>query len=765
MNTTNESKSLTTKEKEHVILQPEVISSGNLISLQTTEDEIDLKEIMSILKRRSLGILAIASIIMAGGSYYLLTAEKIYQGSFEILVEPVSGEKNNLLGTALGSTQLDQSGLDYDSQIKVLKSPELLSQILPNIQSQYPELTYDLFIKNLAIGRSEKTKVLQITYKSPDRAEIDLVLNTLSKFYLKYSLEKRKTKLNQGLRFIDEQLPEIVANVDKLQRELQVFRQRYKFVNPEDQSSKLVEQIQSLETQRIAIEQRLAVARTSYATLLTAEGQQAALNQTQSGPQSPYNILFIQLKQVEAQLAGELARFQGDNPYITTLEEKRQNILPLIEKEKERYIGLKMAEVANTILLLESENREITRAQEQSKARFDLLPRLARQNTDLQRKLQLASESLNRFLEAREKLAIEVAQTEIPWELVQAPITPESAVFPKISQSLLIGLIGSLSISVVIAFFLEKLDNSYHDAINMEEKTKLPLLGTLPRMKNVSIGYQDRHNSDQSQNKPAKANPLEIPLPFFSRKKTKKGYGYGYGYGYYGEGQFWQPLQVLYANIQLLNSDEIVKSVAITSALKGEGKSTLSLHLAQMAASVGKRVLLVDTDLRLPQVHKRLNLPNLVGLSNVITSNLTPDEVMQKLPDLGTLSVITSGTQPPDPMRLISSEKMKQMMAYFREKFDLVIYDTPPVMGIVDSRLVASQTDGLILVVKMHKTDRSIIKQAQDSLRQSSINVLGVVANQYNKTIHQYHDYYYGYGVRGKDKEAGSVESVINSLP
>ena len=131
-----------------------------------------------------------------------------------------------------------------------------------------------------------------------------------------------------------------------------------------------------------------------------------------------------------------------------------------------------MAEVANTILLLESENREITRAQEQSKARFDLFPRLARQNTDLQRKLQLASESLNRFLEAREKLAIEVAQTEIPWELVQAPITPESAVFPKIYESLLIGLLGSLSISVVIAFFLEKLDNSYHDAINMEERTK-----------------------------------------------------------------------------------------------------------------------------------------------------------------------------------------------------------------------------------------------------------------------------------------------------
>lgn len=735
MNTTNESKSLITREKENIVLQPEVISSGNLISLQATEDEIDLKEIMSVLKRRALGIFTIASVIMAGGVYYLFTAEKIYEGSFEILVEPVSSDSNagrlNSLAATLGVGQINQSGLDYDTQIKVLKSPELLNQILPKIQSQYPDLTYDLFIKNLLIEQSKGTKVLEITYKSPDRAEIDLVLNTLSKFYLEYSLEKRKTKLNQGLKFADEQVAKTRANLDRLQRELQAFTQRYKFVSPEDQAGKLVEQFQTLETQRIAVEQKLAVARTSYATLLTPEGQKALLNQAEI-----YSTLVSKFREIEVQLSGEIVRFQGDSPSIRTLEERRQNILPIIEKEQNRYIGLKMAEVANTILLLESESREITKAQEQSKARFDMLPVLARQNADLQRKLQLAGESLKRFLASRENLAIEIAQTEIPWEILQPPTIPESPDFPKIPQGLLIALVGSLFTSFAAAFILENLDNSYHDAINMQERIKLPLLGTLPKMKNLGISHQSRYDLDQNQNKLAQPVGLDIPIPFFSLKNGKK--GYGYGSGYYGEDHFWQSLQTLYANIQLLNPDEIVKSVAITSALKGEGKSTLALHLAQMAASVGRRVLLVDTDFRLPQIHSRLNLPNLVGLSNVLTSNLSPDEVMQQLPELHTLSVITSGSQPPDPMRLISSEKMKQMMAYFREKFDLVIYDTPPVMGVVDSRLVASQTDGLILVVKMHQTDRSMIKQAMDAIRHSSVNILGVVANQYNKSVSQY---------------------------
>jgi capsular exopolysaccharide synthesis family protein len=116
--------------------------------------------------------------------------------------------------------------------------------------------------------------------------------------------------------------------------------------------------------------------------------------------------------------------------------------------------------------------------------------------------------------------------------------------------------------------------------------------------------------------------------------------------------------------------------------------------------------------------------------------------LIQQLPDMNLLSVITAGPPPPDPGRLLSSDKMKQLIEYFNENFDLVIYDAPPMMGLVDARLLAPQTDGMLLVVRIDKTDKSALMQLQDSLRNSPINVLGVVANGDNQKATSYNYYY-----------------------
>jgi polysaccharide biosynthesis transport protein len=157
---------------------------------------------------------------------------------------------------------------------------------------------------------------------------------------------------------------------------------------------------------------------------------------------------------------------------------------------------------------------------------------------------------------------------------------------------------------------------------------------------------------------------------------------------------------------------------------------------------MGKRVLLVDADLRRPQIHNRAELNNLWGLTSLISSDMPVESVIQQLPSMDNLSVITSGLIPPDPARLLSSDKMKRLMAEFQENFDLVIYDAPPLVGLVDVRLLAPHTDGIVLVVRLDKTDKLGITQAQDSLKISPINVLGVVVNG-DKTQFKGYNYYY----------------------
>jgi capsular exopolysaccharide synthesis family protein len=210
---------------------------------------------------------------------------------------------------------------------------------------------------------------------------------------------------------------------------------------------------------------------------------------------------------------------------------------------------------------------------------------------------------------------------------------------------------------------------------------------------------------------------------------------------YYGQGEFWESLQFLYSNIQLLSSDRPIGSLVISSSMPGDGKSTVAFHLAVVASAMGKKVLLVDADLRLPQIHKLSKLNNLWGLSNLISSNTDVEQVIKKMPTIHNLSVITSGTIPPDPARLLSSDKMKQLMEHFHQNFDLVIYDVPPIRGLVDARLIAPHTDGVMLIVRMDKTDKSALAQVQESLRIYPINLLGIIVNGDKSHFSQYGSY------------------------
>jgi capsular exopolysaccharide synthesis family protein len=158
---------------------------------------------------------------------------------------------------------------------------------------------------------------------------------------------------------------------------------------------------------------------------------------------------------------------------------------------------------------------------------------------------------------------------------------------------------------------------------------------------------------------------------------------------------------------------------------------------------MGRRVLLVDADLRRPQMHTKLGLSNELGLSNVISTNLPVLDAIQRSPSTDDLFVLTSGQSPPDPIKLLSSKKMQNLMHQLRQEFDLVIYDTPPLVGFADGSLLGTYTNGIMLVVRMDKTDISAVKQALDGLKLSRATILGMVSNCSRKYNTSAYNYYY----------------------
>lgn len=204
-----------------------------------------------------------------------------------------------------------------------------------------------------------------------------------------------------------------------------------------------------------------------------------------------------------------------------------------------------------------------------------------------------------------------------------------------------------------------------------------------------------------------------------------------------------EQFRTIRTNIQFSMVDENIKTLVITSARPSVGKSTISANLAVTFAMQGKKVLIVDADMRKPTVHKTFHLPNRDGLTTLLTErDIEIKDIAHRLDTEG-LYVITSGAIPPNPSELLASNRMNQLMAKFEEVFDLIIFDMPPVFAVTDAQVMASKVDGTIFVIKKDGADKEMITKSKELLDKVKANVIGVVFNRVELKGDNYY-YYYG---------------------
>lgn len=724
---------------------------------EAPQEDLNLRQLLTVVRRRGWIIAGIAIATTSALAFWTLSQTPKYEGKFQLLVEPVTEEGNlNRLTQVNGvnSNATPGSGLDYDTQIQVLRSANLMAPIVEEIDNKYKDISYDSLINSgqLVINRLEQTKILEVRYRDTDPDKVKFVLHQVARGYLRYSLQARQTNLRQGISFVDSQLPQLRDRVDKLQGQLQGFRQFNNILDPESQGQQLANRVSAIDQQQLDTQVKLREARSLYTTLSSQLGSSPneAISTTMLSEAPRYQQLLNQLQEVEAKIAKESARFTEDSPTIQALREQQRNIIPLLQQESQKVLGTtleasgvkqdspstirlemtkQLVDATNQIQVLQVRQNAIAQAERSLNQQVKQLPVIARQYTDFQRELNVATESLNRFLAVRENLEIEAAQKALPWQIILKPKKPEDPVSPNTERNILLGGIIGLLLGTATAFLVERLDNVFHSPDELKDQSKLPLLGIIPYHKQLK---QITPVATLAERMPSQESP--------TNKKNR------HTPQWYKASPFLEAFRSLHTNIRFLGSDTPIHSIVISSGTPGDGKSTVAVHLAQAAAAMGQRVLLVDADLRRPQVHHILGLNNQDGLSNVIATGLTAKQAIQRLPMWDHLYVLTAGQQPPDPTRLLSSKKMQYLMEQFHAVFDLVIYDTPPVLGLADGKILAPQTDGVIVVVGLGRTDRSILMQALDSLKLASTSILGVVANGvkgYTTSSYYHYQHYY----------------------
>jgi capsular exopolysaccharide synthesis family protein len=336
-------------------------------------------------------------------------------------------------------------------------------------------------------------------------------------------------------------------------------------------------------------------------------------------------------------------------------------------------------------------------------------------------------------------LKLDAAQQEVPWQLINPPAlsrTETGILVPvesnSIKRPLMIAVILSWLLGIGVGFLIEILHTVFHTPEEIKGATKLPILGVIPFAKKL-------------QKLPKKLNQVAIVAQVANLPPGKDQLilaGNDNQAERYNTSPFTEAFRSLYTNIRLLSAQKPIYSLAISSAVPADGKTTVAVYLAQTAAAIGQRVLLVDADLRFPQLHSRLGLANVQGLSEVIATDLDLNDAIQQSSPYDNLFVLTAGRILSDPIKLLSSDRMQYLMEQFQARFDLVIYDSPPLLDLGDGNLLAANADGTLLVVGLEKTDRSQLMKALEGLKISGASILGIVANgMRGRTANSYASY------------------------
>jgi capsular exopolysaccharide synthesis family protein len=690
--------------------------------------------LLRTVRRNILLIAGIATIATVIGGYLSSRPVKIYQGSFRILVEPISSQGRSADPSAISRSAGGGGGegntIDYATLLQVLQSPAILEKISDQVKTRYPEITGEVLLKeiygkNLSIRRvgtdfTDITRLIEVVYKGRDPQQVEFVLQEMKNGYLRYSLEDRRNQIGGGIEFIEDQLPSLQKRVSSLESSLQSLRQEYRLTDPTSESGNLSKQLQDVRAQRLQTEREL---KEQQATVENLQ-QQLSLSPTEalaaaSLTENPrYQELVGEIKKLDIQIAATSARLTDEFPRLKSLKAQRERLTQLLSDETDRNLALRLAsgsvnpqvltfqnstrlglikqlvDTSNSSKLLEVRSQAIAQAEANLDRQFLEFPGIIRRYNDIQKDLEIATKTLDQFLTQRETLRIEVAQKDVPWEVISAATLIKDANNNPIpadagsSRLLLMGLAGGLLLGLATAFLLEKLKNVFFSSDDIPDALRLPLLGVVPFNKDT--------------------DPLANPA---------------------SGNEFAKAFSSMYTNLRFLSTTP-PRSLLISSAVAREGKTLVALNLAMAAVSMGQRVLLVDANLRQPQLHAVLNLPNQVGLSDVLSNEqLAWEEAVERSSQDKNLSVLVAGQGSSDASRLLASTKMQKVMSQLHTAYDLVIYDTPNLSAFPDTTFLATQTDGIVMVVSVKKVKQSTAKRVLAELKKFRLPVLGVVPN------------------------------------
>ncbi|GAB4174219.1 MAG: polysaccharide biosynthesis tyrosine autokinase [Calditrichia bacterium] len=764
----------------------ETINLQNMNQYDDEEVQISLKDYYRIIYRGRWYIILSLVVVMIITTIYTFTAPEVYEASAKIIVE----SKGTMERALFDMTYMANQSTLITNQVEILKSRYLAENVVRYLAGTPYRDSLTIFqpddeglllpfreqvewlMGNLNVTPKKDTDVIEIVFSASTPWEAKTICNAIAERYLDLNREFNRSEFTELRKFLEHQIvkkgEELKLSEDALKR----FKQEEKLVSLDEETQELVSRFAEVESKleetRVELNAALEAKRTLEEQLEHRKKALSVETVQISSPllkelQNEYARLVAQKVKYETLIEQDRIDPQNFSKEIASMDEKIQAIQKKLREEAMKISNTSMVtdplqltqeivsqllDIETKIKTLSSQLKSLQEIVNEYDLKLSVLPDKALELARLERRLKVDQATFIMMNEKLEETKISEAGQKENVRILDYAIAPLYPVKPKKKLNMLLGLLIGLGLGVGVTFLIEYLDNSIK---SMEELEKLgkPVLAAIPVISSEEIENKMKEMAERNSTQDLsmlEGQQIETRLVTHFDPKSPISEAY----------------RTLRTNIHFSKTDKKIKSLLVTSSGPKEGKSTTVANLAITHAQMGFKTVIVDTDLRRPVIHHIFGLEKDMGVTNYIVNKTDIKDIIK--PSLvDNLYIIPSGPLPPNPAELLASDKMKQFINELKETFDMVIFDSPPVIAVTDAQLISSETDGSVLVVKSEQTNRDMLRRTLLLLENVNADLLGFIYNHvlvgrgYGYDYYYYYHYYQYYGSDLKRRKKGKL--------
>uniref|UniRef100_A0A7C3N5N8 non-specific protein-tyrosine kinase n=1 Tax=candidate division WOR-3 bacterium TaxID=2052148 RepID=A0A7C3N5N8_UNCW3 len=707
------------------------------------QEKLSLNDYLAIVSKYKVLILVIALLIFFLSVVLTLLEKPKYTAKTILMFERVN----------TGSTFFpvtDPLGMEalLNNQTQILKSRSLMERVNlalkeDTILKQKGYTKVSASRQNLSISKIQDTYIIEVVYKTTDPFLAAYITNKIAREYYKMNLDAMRMTVSQVRIFLEEQLKKIETELNHSELLLRDYKKSNKISSLEDETKILINQVSQFETdyKGILLNIDTYTKQKEYLLRELDQTQKEMLENISSYRTNVMENIFAEISKLETDKAYFISQgYSNEHPKILEINSKIESLKNQLKDETEKslkentvpknplkYSGdivQQIVEINNNISLLQAKAEALKKVIDVYNSRLENVPDQSIQLVRLERNAKVNEDIYlmlkRRYEEAKLQEVAEVGNVSI----IDTAVVSKIPVSPKKEKNFLMGIILGIFFGITVAFILFFLDESIRTTEEVEHYTGEQILGII-----TYIGGNGRKDKSKGEKKVSEDEMIEK-----MRKKLIINM------------EPHAPIAEAYRSIRTqikYRSKEGEKLVYVfTSSIPGEGKSTTISNLGITMANLGKKVVLIDADMRKPVIHKIFNVRNGIGLAHYINGKATFEEIKRDT-EVDNLTVITYGTRPINPSELLENPKMKELLEICKNDYDYVLVDAPPVNVVTDPIVLANYADKLLWVVSPGKVKRKDLRHARKLLVPVKRKILGVILNSSKTEVSSYYSVYY----------------------